>query len=125
MKYSMTWANDSLGIPMFVSISSLGIALNQVSIEALGSPKKIIMGFDEEKKILGILPVKSTTPEDAKLYDLCVGDRADMQWIRDGCKGLVRYLEEQTGMSFKKTHKGTGRLEDEMLLLELDGKKGD
>ncbi|NCB03826.1 MAG: hypothetical protein EOM67_16970, partial [Spirochaetia bacterium] len=56
MKYSMTWANDSLGIPMFVSISSLGIALNQVSIEALGSPKKIIMGFDEEKKILGSIP---------------------------------------------------------------------
>lgn len=123
MEYSMTWANDSLGTPMYVSISSLGIALNQVSIEALGCPKKIIMGFDEEKKVLGILPVKGSVPESAKTYSLCTEDRTNMQWIRVGCKGFVRYIEQQTKKNFKTTFKGTGIMEGEMLLLDMNGKE--
>jgi hypothetical protein len=116
-----TWANDSLGTPMYVSISVLGIALNQVSIKSLGSPEKVMIGYNEDLKILGILPVRDNLPQKAKSYTLVTPERKKMAWIRIGCKGFVRYLAKETGFNFEEnTYKGIGEIEEGMLVLKLD-----
>ncbi len=116
-----TWSNDSLGTPMYISISGLGIALNQVSIKGLGSPERVVIGFNEERKILGILPAPDNLPPKAKAYTLVTGERKKMAWVRIGCKGFVRFLVKETGIDFiKTTYKGVGEIVDGILTLKLD-----
>ena len=45
MNFDFNWSAVSGGAP-YVTFSSLGIAFNSVSIEKLGSPDKVMVGFD-------------------------------------------------------------------------------
>ena len=120
MNYNFKWANERMGVQRFVSISKLGIALNQASIESLGSPENILIGFDEDSQILGIVPASTPIPAGAKVFPLCnTPDKKNKSWLRISCKGYVRYLEERIGKKFSKTEKLVGEIQDGVLIVDL------
>lgn len=119
MAFNMTWANDSLGAPLYISISKLGISLNVAAIEELKKPREVIIGFDEEERVLGVLPVNNSVPEEAKTYTLCTQEREGSTWIRIGCKGFIRYLEKKTGRDFSKSYRSEAKIEGGMLIIKL------
>lgn len=100
MLYNFNWSAVSGGAP-YVTISSLGLAFNSVSIEKLGCPEKIIVGFDEEQCAIGIKVYNNET--NIKAYDFA--NRMKNGWIRIGCRDFIKYLESLTNMRFSPSKK--------------------
>lgn len=100
MDYSFNWSIVAAGAP-YVTISTLGIAFNFVSIEKLGTPEKIIIGFDEDKMAIGIKAFDEFT--EIKSYDFA--SRVKNGWIRIGCKDFINYLSSKSGIDFSRAKK--------------------
>ena len=119
MRYNFNWSAVSGGAP-YVSISLISINFNSVSIEKLGNPEKIVIGFDEENRVLGI-----------KAYDETLGvkpymfaERVKNGWIRIGCRDFIKYLQALTGMGFSPSKKflATYNAKEKILIVEISGK---
>jgi hypothetical protein len=111
--YNFNWSAVSGGAP-YVTLSTLGLAFNSVSIEKLGCPDKIIVGFDEEKCVIGIKAYNNSM--DIKSYDFA--DRKKNGWIRIGCRDFMKYLESLTNMSFSPAKKYVAQYDEvEKILL--------
>lgn len=52
------WYNPNL-TTLAVSISKYGITFNSDCIETMGSPKYILLGFNEENKVIGAKPCEN------------------------------------------------------------------
>ena len=95
LKYNFNWSAVSRGAP-YITFSSLGIALNNSSIEMLGKPKKVIIGFDEEFCVIGI---KSFDGEKGtKSFDF--SSRVRNGWVRIGCRSFIKNLQAMLGIDF-------------------------
>jgi len=81
----------------YVTLSTLGMAFNSVSIGKLGNPEKIIVGFDEEQCVIGVRAYNGET--DLKPYEF--SSRVRLGWIRIGCKDFIKYLSSLTNIDFK------------------------
>jgi len=121
MGYNFNWSSVAGGAP-FVTFSSLGIAFNSVSIEKLGSPQYIMVGFDEENLVIGIRAYDRS--ENIKPYEF--SSRIRNGWIRIGCKEFIKYLQKLTGIDYTiaKKHVATFDSDTRTLIVELErGKK--
>ena len=122
MSYNFNWSSVSGGAP-FVTLSSLGIAFNSVSIEKLGSPEKIMVGFDEDNLVIGVRAYDGS--ENIKPYEF--SDRIRNGWIRIGCKEFIRYLQKLTGMNYNTAKKYVATYDNnsKTLIVELKSEAED
>ncbi|MGL5256085.1 MAG: hypothetical protein ACRC76_03520 [Proteocatella sp.] len=112
MGYNFNWSAVSGGAP-YVTLSSLGLAFNSVSIEKLGCPNKIIIGFDEDKCVIGI---KAYNNEDnIKAYDFA--SKQKNGWIRIGCRDFIKYLESLIDIRFSPAIKYVAKYDDSEKIL--------
>jgi len=95
MSYNFDWSAVTGGAP-YVTISLHGIAFNSVSIAKLGTPDKIMIGFDEERCLIGVKPYNNEP--DIKPYDFA--SRVKNGWIRIGCRDFIKYLQSISGKNF-------------------------
>lgn len=95
VKFNFDWNYVSAGAP-YVTISELGFAFNNPAISILGNPKKVILGFDQEKMAIGIKEFEGEPG--VKPYDFA--NRIRNGWIRIGCKDFVKNLSSISGISF-------------------------
>ena len=95
MLLELDWHAVSSGAP-YVTISKLGIAFNESSINRLGAPEEIMIGFDEERLILAVKPYDGE--ENVSHYKF--SSRIRNGWIRIGCRDFVNYLGELVGMDY-------------------------
>ena len=114
MKFNFDWNYISAGAP-YVTISELSIGFNANSIKLLNNAKEVALGFDEEKKAIGIK--NSDDIENAKTYIFY--DRMKNGWVRIGCKDFIRYLSAVTGVSFTPAKKYIARYDKEDKLLYI------
>ena len=116
MKYSFNWSSVSGGAP-FVTLSSLGIAFNSVSIAKLNSPKKIMVGFDEDNLVIGVRAYDGD--DQIKPYEF--SSRVKNGWIRIGCKEFIKYLQKLMGADFTTAKKYVALFDatTETLIVEL------
>lgn len=112
MSYNFNWSAVSGGAP-YITLSSIGLAFNSVSIEKLDSPDKIIVGFDEENCVIGIKAY--TNEENIKTYDFI--NRKKNGWIRIGCRDFMKYLKSLTNMSFSPAVKYIAQYDEEEKIL--------
>ena len=95
MNFKFNWSVVSGGAP-YITLSTLGIAFNSVSIERLGNPEKILIGFDEEQFVIGFKVYENEM--DAKPFEF--SGRVRNGWIRIGCRDFIKYLQSLTGIDF-------------------------
>jgi len=119
MNYSFNWSAVSGGAP-YITISSLGISFNSVSIEKLKNPEKILIGFDEENMMLGIKEYQGE--ENTKPYEFA--SRVKQGWIRIGCKDFINYLTTLAKFDFSKATKFTAEFDKDTNMLLVDIKNG-
>lgn len=100
MDFNFDWNYISSGAP-YVTISELGLAFNYPAICKLGTPDKVILGFDEANMAIGIKAYKEE--RDIKSYEFA--SRIRNNWIRIGCKDFVKYLSSISGISFSPAKK--------------------
>jgi hypothetical protein len=96
-KYSFNFEFVKAGAPI-VTISSLGLAFNQLSRSRLGYPQKVNIGYDENARTIGVKPHDNSTNITSYEFE----SREKNGWIRIGCKDFVRYLATQTKMDFSE-----------------------
>ena len=112
MSFNFNWSAVSGGAP-YVTISSIALAFNSVSIEKLGSPERVVVGFDEAQCVIG---VKAYLGEpNLKPYDFA--RRVKNGWVRLGCKDFIKYLETLIGTSFSPSKKFLARYDDKENIL--------
>lgn len=99
MKYNFDWNIVSEGAP-YVTISKLGIAFNMASINKLGSPEYVMLGFDCQNMVIGVIATQEMDGNNKNIYPF--KERIKNNWVRIGCKDFVKYLEKLSGVSFSK-----------------------
>ena len=85
------------GTPI-ITLSSLGIAFNRASIDQLGSPGKVLIGYDASAHVIGVKP--ATAEDKGSVYDFATRMKND--WVRIGCRDFVKKLAIDTEMGFDK-----------------------
>lgn len=115
MKYNFNWSVVSGGAPC-ITISSLGIAFNSISIDKLGLPDKILVGFDEANCAIGIKAYEGE--QEGRPYEFA--NRVKNGWIRIGCKDFIKYLHSITGIDFTASKKYTAQYDAESKILIVD-----
>lgn len=108
------------GAPI-VTLSSLGIAFNHSSIQALGNPEKILIGYDADAHVIGVK--KAALNDYDSAYEFAT--RVKNDWVRIGCRDFVKKLAIDTEMNFDK--KATQFIasynnELQMLIITIDDK---
>lgn len=104
MPFDFNWNAVSGGAP-YVTISTISIAFNSVSIDKLDNPEKVIVGFDEKQCAIG---VKAYAGEpNIKPYDFA--KRVKNGWVRIGCRDFIKYLSALTSIEFYPAKKYVAR----------------
>jgi hypothetical protein len=112
MTFHFDWNAVSGGAP-YITVSTLSIAFNSVSIDKLGDPEKVIVGFDEEQCAIGVKAYSGE--QNVKPYDFA--KRVKNGWVRIGCRDFIKYLSALTGISFSPAKKYVARFDAEGQIL--------
>ena len=110
------WSLVKSGAP-YVTVSSLGISFNPASIDKLGRPEQILLGFDESTLVLA---AKAYQDEPAEPYEFA--SRVKNGWVRLSCKDFVRYLESLTGLEFYPAKRYVAKWDAKNDLMLIDTK---
>jgi len=118
MSFNFNWSAISGGVPC-VSLSTTGISFNTHSIFVLGNPEKIIVGFDEEKCVIGVKAYENEL--NARPYKFA--GRIKDGWTKIGCKDFIRRLESLTGIDFSTTKRFNATFDKEtgILVVRIKG----
>lgn len=100
MSFNFNWNAVSGGAP-YVTVSTISIAFNSVSIDKLGNPDKVIVGFDEEQRAIGVKAYSGES--NLKPYEFA--NRAKNGWVRIGCRDFIKYLSALTEIEFSPAKK--------------------
>ena len=95
VKYNFNWSVVSKGSP-YMTFTSIGINLNSSSVEKLGKPEKVIVGFDEEYCVIGIKPFEGE--KGMKSFDF--SSRVKNGLVRIGCRSFIKNLKAMLGIDF-------------------------
>jgi len=117
MPFNFNWSIVSGGAP-YITISALGVSFNNAAVIKLGTPEKVILGFDEDKLVLGIKPYAG---EPSRPYEFA--SRVRNGWIRIGCRDFVKYLERLANMDFSTAKKYIAEVDTESGVLIVDVKR--
>lgn len=85
------------GAPI-VTLSSLGISFNRASVDLLGNPEKVLVGYDVDAHVIGVKPAEDET----KGITYVFATRMKNDWVRIGCRDFVKKLAIDTEMGFDK-----------------------
>jgi hypothetical protein len=117
LDYNFDWNYIKAGSP-YITISSLAISFNSLAIKQLKDPKYIMIGFDEERLVIGVKGVEAPV-ENMKTYEFTTRKNKD-GWIRIGCKEFIQRLEHLTGHEFSEAKRfSTKVIENDMLIIEI------
>ncbi len=117
MEYNFVWTAPSGGAPV-VSVASYGITFNGVVIEMMHRPNKIMMGYDDGKKVVGFKAIYKSEGENEKCFPFIERERNG--YVRLGNKDFVKYLANRTGLDFKKSTRYIGVWDEEQKLLTIN-----
>jgi len=93
MEFNWNIANETTP---YISIRDTGILINKQAVALIGSPEKIVIGFDEKNMIIGLKEYDGS--ENVKSYKFYSKMKYGM--VRIGCKNFVKYLSSLTGTQF-------------------------
>jgi hypothetical protein len=82
------WYNPKTGAPV-VSLANYGLTFSSGAVEVMGEPKFILLGFDDEGKILGVKPCEEFISKKRHGY------------VRISSRDFIRFLESRMPDGFK------------------------
>ena len=97
-KYTFDYSIDTSGMAK-VSISNAGIIFSREAIELLGYPKKVHIGLDKTKKVMGICA--ATENSTVKAFDFVTNEKKK-NWIRIQSKKLVAEVSKLAKLTLGK-----------------------
>jgi len=113
--YNFIWVGPTAGAPI-VTIATYGISFNSYVISLMGNPAKVLIGFDEKNKILGVKPVDDSNDHIA--YDFAKKERKG--YVRISNKDFIKYISAITGNNFKKAERYLANWDDKTKVLTVN-----
>lgn len=95
MEFAFDFSYLRNGTPI-VTLSSLGIAFNKGAVDLLGAPDRVIVGYDEKHKAIGVRDRGEDTV--SPYFDFA--SRVRNGWVRIGAKDFMSYLSKISGIDF-------------------------
>lgn len=113
------WYSPRIGAPI-VSIATYGLTFSSGAVEALGNAQFVMLGFDEEKGVIG---VKACDEDNAKAIEFY--GRIRNGYVRISNKDFIRFLESKMPEDFKVDSKAIKYFtrwdkENEILTVDLN-----
>lgn len=96
MEFSFDFTYLKNGSPI-VTLSSLGLSFNRGSIDLLGAPDEVVVGYDEKNHAIGIRQAFNE-PDEVPRYKFA--SRVKSDWVRIGAKDFSKYLSRVSGIDF-------------------------
>lgn len=119
MEYNFIWSTPSAGAPI-VSIASYGITFNNAVIEILKRPDRIMIGYDDDNKIIGIKPLYEDDELNSRSFTFMERERNG--YVRIGNKDFIKYLSNKTRVDYSKAVRYFGDWDEkeEILIVNLN-----
>ncbi|HYF82399.1 MAG TPA: hypothetical protein VEB00_05150 [Clostridia bacterium] len=118
MKYSFLWSTPNARAPI-ITIAPYGITFNSATVELLGKPKRLMIGYDEKSKVVGMKPINDDA--NSKSFEFIKKERNG--YVRIGNKDFIKYLINKKEIDFKirNTYKyiADWDSDDELLIIDL------
>jgi hypothetical protein len=113
------WYDPEAGAPI-VSIAEYGLTFSGGALHALGKPEFIILGFDEQNRVIGVKPCDKNEPKKIPFISKQRGN-----YVRISNKDFIRFVRSKMPDDFKVDTKSTRYLskwdqEDGILKVFLD-----
>ena len=122
--YNFIWATATGSAPI-VTFAPYGITFNGMAIEMMKRPWGIMIGYDDNKKVVGIKPVYDEESDakgknSMKIYGFIEKERHG--YVRIGNKDLIRYLSNRIGIDYSVPVKYAldWKENDQIAIIELD-----
>jgi len=93
MKYE--WYSPTTGAPI-VSLAEYGITFNIGSIEIMGKPEYVMLGYDEEENLIGVKPCDENKENRMEFYK-----KFRNKYIRLANKDFIRFLKSRINEDIK------------------------
>lgn len=88
------------GTPI-VTISILSLSFNKAAADLLHNPDEVMIGFDKENNVIGVtIPDNGETTGSSGYPKFAFSKRMNHEWIRIGARDFIRYLSDNTKISF-------------------------
>jgi len=119
MGYNFVWSAPSAGAPI-VTIATYGITFNSSSIEVLRRPTKVMIGFDDKQKVIGVKPLYEKGENEIKSFPFAERERNG--YVRIGNKDFIKYVSSRTEIDFTTSKKYFAHWDDneQLLIIKLD-----
>lgn len=118
-EYNFDW-NYVISGSAYVTISSGSLAFNRLAVKKLNAPPKVLIGFDEERKAIGVKPVSNDYAGPEKVYPFAEKQGSD-GWIRIGCRDFISTLAEMiSDLDFEKSQRFGVRLDGDTLVIKIE-----
>lgn len=118
MKFKFIWSTPSSGAPI-VSIASYGLTFNASAIELLKKPEKVLLGFDQTAKVIGVKPVTAEDEaEGTKGFTFAKRERSG--YIRISNKDFIQYVSNKVGIDLTKTTRFSADWDEDEQVLIID-----
>jgi hypothetical protein len=114
MSFNFNWSAVGGGAP-YVTISTISIAFNSVSVGKLGNPEKVIIGFDENQCAIGVKAYSGES--NIKPYDFA--GKIKNGWVRIGCRDFIKYLNTLTDIDFNPAKRYIAGFDEELEALYI------
>ncbi len=89
-KYSFDYSIDTSGMAK-ISLSNAGIIFSREAIEKLGFPRKVNIGLDRQKGVLGVCAADENTT--IKAFDFVTNEKK-RNWIRIQSKQILNEIQK-------------------------------
>jgi len=93
------WYSPTIGAPV-VSLAEYGITFNNGAIEIMGKPEYVILGYNEEKKLIGVKPCDENEENKIEFYK-----KIRNKYIRLANKDFIRFLKSRISEDIKIENK--------------------
>ena len=117
MTYSFVWSTPSSRAPI-VSVASYGITFNSSVIELMKRPEGVMIGFDENNKVVGIKPLCDN--EEAISKGFLFASKERKGYVRIGNKDFIKYVSKKTGKDFSTAVRYIGDWDENEQILIVD-----
>jgi hypothetical protein len=117
MSYNFIWSAPSAGAPI-VTIASYGITFNNTVIELMGRPEKVLIGYDDDKKVVGVKPLGKDEVQNPRGFPFASRERSG--YVRIGNKDFVKYLSKKNDVDYSRAVRYFGDWDEDEQLLVID-----
>lgn len=116
--FDFEYFNPNLG-SITVSIAEYGLTFSRAAVEVLGKPEFVLLAFDKNKKVIGIIPVSNETQNKIEFISKQKNGYVRIN-TKDFIRFLMRYFPDNPNMFSSKSIRYLTYFDDEANALIVD-----